>query len=101
MKRSEMKVASNALFAMLESGPRNSTVSQMATFLRDGDEASARRLYEWDGDKVAMTVYQPEVQKHLGCRLHGKHDCDSFLCRPNAQAEARRPDRKLKPRLKL
>jgi len=88
MKRSEMKVASDALFALLESGPRNSTVSQIATFLRDGDEASARRLYEWDGDKIAMTVYQPEMQKHLGCRLHGEHDCGSFLCRANVRPDA-------------
>ena len=89
MKRSEMKVASDALFALLESGPRNSAVMQIAERLRDGDETSARRLYEWDGDKIAMTIYQAEVQKHLGCRLHGKLDCEAFLCRANPSRQPR------------
>ena len=80
----QMKVAFDALCALLSSGPRNSTVQQIVEYLRDGDVTSARRLYEVDGDKVATTQYQPKVQAILGCRLHGRHRCQSWLCRTNA-----------------
>lgn len=100
MKQSEMKVASDALFALLATGPKNSTTNQIAAFLRDGDEAAARRLYEWDGDKIAMTVYQPVVQKFLGCRLHGKHDCDAFFCRADKELCATHREQNTTPHLR-
>jgi len=72
-----------SLFYLLSSGPRNITAYQIATMLRDGDIKSAKSLYSQDGDKVALTIYQPEIQKILGCRLHGNHNCIEPFCRQN------------------
>jgi hypothetical protein len=70
------------LFNLLATGPRNLTAYQIATMVRDGKEDEAKNLYSWDGDKVATTVYQPAIQKLLGCRLHNVHDCDAPFCKP-------------------
>jgi hypothetical protein len=40
---------------------------------------------------VAMTIYQPEIAKHLGCRLHGKHDCEGPFCKSNVPHHLSRP----------
>jgi len=84
-------VSSTGLFDLLAAGPRNMTAYQIATMIRDGKLDEARSLYSWDGDKVAMTIYQPEIAKHLGCRLHGKHDCEGPFCKSNVPHHLSRP----------
>ena len=81
MDQKEMHEIYDILFALLKSGPRNNTIAVIAEYLRKGDEQSARSVYGGDGDKIATTIYQKEIEKYLGCRLHGRHNCDGPFCR--------------------
>lgn len=82
----ESDVLVTELFDLLDQGPRNKTAYEIATLLRDGKVEAAKLIYSWDGDKVAITVYQPLLEKLLGCRLHGKHNCDGPFCKSNAKS---------------
>jgi hypothetical protein len=65
-----------------KTGYGNNTVRCIANSLTHGSLESAQAEWRTDGDKLHL---YPELKKVviqvLGCRLHFKQNCDSFICK--------------------
>jgi hypothetical protein len=78
----QAQIAADEIFHELSNhGIINCTAYFIASYLRLNKIDSAYREYGHDGDKIAMSVYQKVVEKHLGCRTHQIVNCCHYFCK--------------------
>ena len=67
----------------LENDKRGITcVEHIISCLKRKDIETAFRIRQWDGDKTrAYPKVEKQLEKMFGCRLHGKKNCEGFLCK--------------------
>lgn len=65
------------------SGMGVSCVRTIASYLQMGKLEPARIVRQTEGDKTRQYEdIENELTRFFGCRLHGKDNCDNWLCNP-------------------